>query len=445
MSRPADGARSDSAEVQRQLDRLAALSLPKGRLGLEPIRALMSALGHPHRAMPPVFHVAGTNGKGSTCAFLRAMLEAAGYRVHVYTSPHLVRFNERIRVAGELIEDARLAALLGEVLGAAEAQGLTVSFFEATTAAAFLAFARTRADACVIEVGLGGRLDATNVIERPLVTGIASLGIDHEAFLLSPEAGVPQEPLARIAFEKSGIAKPGTPLVTLDYAFPANEAIAATAQRIGARWLRRNRDWTLDPTPTGLRYDDRQGQLGLPRPALPGKHQAENAGLAVAMLRAQARLSVPESALAQGTQRVRWPARLQRLGEGPLTALLPQGTPVWLDGGHNPDAGTALALHFRPPERIHLVIGMLANKDSAALLGPLRERLASVTVVQVPGHESQEAAAFTRAAPLLDIRSAADVPTALTELMPGVGEGVLIAGSLYLAGDVLRQNGELPD
>ena len=236
-----DFARSSDPSVQAQLDRLAALSVPQGRLGLETIRALLARLGDPHLSLPPVLHVAGTNGKGSTCAFLRAMLEAEGYRVHATTSPHLVRYNERIRVAGELISDARLAELLGEVLDTGEE--LAPSFFEVTIAAAFTEFARVPADACVIEVGLGGRFDATNVIPGPAVCGIAALGIDHERFLLAPEDGTPSEPLARIAFEKAGIAKAGVPLVAQSYPANAADEVERATQRVGAPLAMRGRQW----------------------------------------------------------------------------------------------------------------------------------------------------------------------------------------------------------
>ena len=233
--KPLDFGRSDDPRVQAQLDRLSALSVPQGRLGLDTIRALMERLGNPHRKLPPVFHVAGTNGKGSTCAFLRAMLEAEGYRVHVTTSPHLVRYNERIRLAGELISDEALAAVLAEVLDANEQGGedLGPSFFEVTIAAAFLAFSRTPADVCVVEVGMGGRFDATPVLEPEALAacGIAALGLDHERFLLAPESGVPAEPMARIGFEKAGIAKAGVPLVTLWYDDHIHEAVAAQADR----------------------------------------------------------------------------------------------------------------------------------------------------------------------------------------------------------------------
>ena len=219
-----DFATSEHAGVAAQLARLAALSLPQGRFGLETIRELLARLGNPQNHLPPTFHIAGTNGKGSTCAYLRAMLEAAGYTVHVATKPHLVRYNERIRIAGRLIDDDTLAALLAEVLEAGE--DLAPSFFEVTTAALFLAFAQAPADACIIEVGLGGRLDATNVIPHPAATAIATLGIDHEAFLLRPEAGTPDAPLARIAFEKASIARAGVPLVT--QAYPAEAAQEVT-------------------------------------------------------------------------------------------------------------------------------------------------------------------------------------------------------------------------
>jgi len=431
-----DFATSDDPAVQAQLDRLAALSLPQGRFGLETIRALLARLGDPQRRIPPAFHVAGTNGKGSTCAFLRAMLEAEGYTVHVATSPHLVRYNERIRIAGKLIEDAHLAALLKEVLDAGEE--LHPSFFEVTMAASFLAFAREPADACVIEVGLGGRFDASNVLETEALAacGIASLGIDHEAFLLSQEEGVPQEPLARIAFEKAGIAKPGVPLVTLAYPIEATRSVIETAMQAGARTALRDLDW-FAKAGTTIAYRDAHGELTLPLPALPGAHQADNAALAVAMLRHQDRVAVSAVAMAEGIRSARWPARMQLLGEGPLTALVP-GRKVWLDGGHNADAGQAIARLIDRP--VHLIIGQLANKDPAAIVGPLKDRLLSLSVVPVPGHEAHGLDALAGGIPASSHR---DVPSALRAL-PAGGD-ILIAGSLYLAGEVLRLNRELPD
>jgi dihydrofolate synthase/folylpolyglutamate synthase len=283
----ADFATSTDPAVQQQLDRLAKLSPAGDQLGLERITALLDRLGRPQDALPPVFHVAGTNGKGSTCAFLRAALEAAGKSVHVFTSPHLVRFNERIRVAGRLIEDEALAALLGEVLAVSE--DIQPSFFEVTTAVAILAFARTPADACILEVGLGGRLDATNVIDRPLVCGIASLGLDHQQFLGN---GLPD-----IAAEKAGIAKPGVPLVTQLYPPAVGGRIGEITTSVGAPWFPRGGPWDAIAERQRLRYHDEAGAFDLPLPRLPGRYQVLNAALAVAMLRHQNRLAVPHSSL----------------------------------------------------------------------------------------------------------------------------------------------------
>ncbi|MCK9542006.1 MAG: bifunctional folylpolyglutamate synthase/dihydrofolate synthase [Novosphingobium sp.] len=434
-----DFAVSDSAEVQAQLDRLAALSLPQGRFGLETIRALLARLGDPQKAIPPAFHVAGTNGKGSTCAYLLAMLEAQGLRVHAATKPHLVRYNERIRIAGRLIADDMLAALLREVLDAGEDLG--PSFFEVTTAALFLAFAREAADACVIEVGLGGRFDATNVLESPAVCGIATLGMDHEAFLLRPEQGTPADPLARIAFEKASIAKPGAPLVTQCYPPVAAAEVRRMAEAHGAVLAMRGTHWRVETDGGALRYRDTAGELALPLPALAGAHQADNAALAVAMLRHQDCVTVSPEAMAEGIRAARWPARLQLLGEGPLTVLAP-GRDVWLDGGHNPDAGEAIARFMGQRAPVHLILAMLANKDAGAILRPLAGHVLSVTALPVPGHESHGPEAFAPFA-TLPIRAAPDMKHALSQLAPD-GD-VLIAGSLYLAGEVLRLNREFPD
>ena len=444
-----DHARSSNPAVQAQLDRLWALSPGADVLGLERITALLAALGNPHHNLPPVFHIAGTNGKGSTCAFLRAGLEAAGYRVHAYTSPHLVRFNERIRLAGALIEDAALAPLLAEVLDAAEAAQISASFFEITTAAAFLVFARTPADACVIEVGLGGRLDATNVIDTPLVTGIAQLGIDHEAFLGSDPVG--------IAREKAGIAKHGVPLVTMDYAPAINAAIEHSVMQAGATLHRLNRDWhwSADVTERHITVGNGRGDISVPFPRLAGEHQHANLALAVAMMRAQDRLPVPDMALARAAE-ARWPARMQVLGNGPLTALLPKGSRVWLDGGHNAAAADALAAAIgdlaegRP---IDIVIGMLANKDAVALVERLAPHARSVTAVPVPDHAHHAPNALAQVALAAGVSiatTADDVAAALRGIasrMPFDGEpaAVLICGSLYLAGEVLAENDEWPD
>jgi dihydrofolate synthase/folylpolyglutamate synthase len=436
-----DFGRSDDRQVQAQLDRLAALSLPQGRLGLETIRALMERLGNPHRKLPPVFHVAGTNGKGSTCAFLRAMLEAEGYKVHVTTSPHLVRYNERIRLAGELISDAMLSEVLKEVLDAGEDLG--PSFFEVTIAAAFLAFSRVPADVCVVEVGMGGRFDATNVLEPGVLAacGIAALGLDHERFLLAPEEGVPTEPMARIAFEKAGIAKKGVPLVTFgSWHLPESQAaIEAVAAAAGAPLFPAGTHgkWAAKTGGGDGRLIYGEGEacyFHTPPIGLPGHHQIQNAGLAVAMLRFQDKVQVSEEAMKAGIAAARWPARMQRLKAGPLTGA----REVWLDGGHNPQAGAMIGAHFAG-QRLHLLIGMIEGKDPASLIGPLGGSLASITAVPVPGHDWHPAEAFgPEASP------APDVQIALA-MIPDDGLPVLIAGSLYLAGEVLRLNDELPD
>lgn len=445
-----DHATSTSPPVQAQLDRLWSLSPGDDVLGLERITRLLSRLGDPHLYLPPVFHVAGTNGKGSTCAFLRAALEVAGYRVHVYTSPHLVRFNERIRLAGELIADGPLAALLAEVLDAGGDIG--ASFFEVTTAAAFLAFSRTPADACVIEVGLGGRLDATNVLPAPAVCGIAALGIDHQAFL--------GDTLPEIAGEKAGIAKTGVPLLTMRYPPDIAARVDALAGAAGAPVLAEGLAWSFHVRDDGVDYSDHRGNLALPLPTMTGTHQAANLALATAMLRHQHVLEVPAAAIAAAAHQARWPARLQRLRPGPLVRLLLEGSEVWLDGGHNPDAGKAIATALPsirhatsdPVRAIHVVLGMLANKDAAGLLAPIAPMIETMIAVPVPDHEHHAPAGLARTATSLGIGHAdvaGDVPAALAMLSRGSGPHalpavVLILGSLYLAGEVLRLNDEPP-
>lgn len=445
----ADHAISNDPAVQAQLERLWSLSPGADVLGLGRITALLARVGNPHLRLPPVFHVAGTNGKGSTCAFLRAMMEAGGKRVHVYSSPHLVRFNERIRLAGRLIDDATLAPLLAEVLDAGGDIG--ASFFEVTTAAAFLVFSRTPADACIIEVGLGGRLDATNVVQ-PVVTGIAALGIDHEAFLLAQEAGTPSDPNARIAFEKAGIAKAGVPLVTQSYEQPAESSIAAVAAAAGAPLIRRGQDWHVASTGAGSIYRDSNGELTLPPPSLPGTHQIDNASLAIAMLRHQRAIELPPQALVDGITTARWSARMQRLGNGPLTGLLgyaPDGG-VWLDGAHNDSAAQAITANWRSNRETAIIIGMLANKDAAGVIGHLAKVAEKIrfVAIPVPGHAHHAPEALVEMARQCGVRSAEcapDVPAAFRLLAPHRPQQVLIAGSLYLAGEVLAANDEMPD
>ncbi|HJO65935.1 MAG TPA: folylpolyglutamate synthase/dihydrofolate synthase family protein [Sphingomonas sanguinis] len=437
-----DHARSDPPAVQAQLDRLWALSPGADVLGLERITTLLARLGNPQLHLPPVFHVAGTNGKGSTCAFLRAAIEASGQSVHVYSSPHLVRFNERIRIAGRLIDDEALAGVLQEVL--AQAEGIGASFFEVTTAAAFLCFARTPAAATIIEVGLGGRLDATNILPPPAVCGVAALGIDHEAFL--------GRSLTGIAREKAGIAKSGTPLITMDYARPLRDAIEAVAATAGAPVFARGRDWSSSVTKTGIRYEDRQGSLTLPRPALSGSHQSRNLALAVAMIRHQSAVSVPDQALQAAATRASWPARMQPLRHGPLTARLPDGSRCWLDGAHNPSAATPVAramARWRSQGPSALVLGMLANKEAGPVLERLGAMVDMVVTVPVPHHACHAPEVLAQQARDLgmDALSADDPAAALSVIAERFGRPaqLLIAGSLYLAGQVLEQNGEAPD
>lgn len=433
----ADHATSSDPHVQRQLDRLTALSPGADILGLDRITRLLERVGSPQLALPPVLHVAGTNGKGSTCAFLRAAIEAAGMRTHVYSSPHLVRFNERIRLSGELIADALLAPLLEEVLDAGGDIG--ASFFEVTTAAAFLAFARVPADALILEVGLGGRLDATNVVAQPAVTGIAQLGIDHQSFL--------GDTLEKIAAEKAGIAKPGVPLVTMRYAPHIAEIVAAA----GAPVFAQGTAWDFAVQGDRLVYRDAQGEVETPLPAMAGPHQPANLSLAIAMLRHQQALAVPDTAFAGAAANTRWPARMQKLGDGPLLHLLPPGSELWLDGGHNEAAAAAVSATLAQVAQgrpVQLVLGMLSNKDAQGLLAPFAKLASGLHAVPVPGHEHHAPARLAEVAQILGIPHASvapDVPRALTAIArEGSAPVVLVLGSLYLAGTVLAANGELP-
>lgn len=431
----ADFARSTHPDVQGQLDRLSKLSPAGDRLGLERISQLLERLGRPQDALPPVFHVAGTNGKGSTVAFLRASLEAAGHSVHAFTSPHLVRFNERIRIAGSLIEDEPLAGLLTEALDASG--GIEPSFFEVATAVALLAFARTPADACILEVGLGGRLDATNVIERPLVTGITNLALDHQQFL--------GKRLPGIAAEKAAIAKTGVPLVTQLYPPAIGGRIGEVAHTVGAPWLPRGGIWDAIASAGKLRYRDEKGTLDLPLPRLPGRHQAMNAALAVAMLRHQDALHVPTSALNAAMGWADWPARLQRLAPGPLVG----SREVWLDGGHNPSAARQVAAWAKHPftdgKLLHLIFASLANKDPPGMLQPFARIAAHVLTVPIGDHASFAPGDLAEIA--AELGFAADPYDSFEEALAAVPQEarVLIFGSLYLAGEVLAANEQVPD
>jgi len=405
----ADFARSAHPGVQAQLDRLEMASPTGDRLGLERICKLLDRLGRPQDHLPPVFHVAGTNGKGSTVAFLRAALEASGHTVHAFTSPHLVRFNERIRIAGTLIDDDQLASLLTETLNVSD--GIEPSFFEVAAAVAILAFSRKRADACILEVGLGGRLDATNIIERPLVCGIASLGLDHQQFLGTD--------IASIAREKASIAKLGVPLVSLAQPPEAEAVIVEVAAERGASLQLEGRDWSVEPEI---------------RPGLSGAHQRRNAGLAWAMLASQEKLKIPRAKFLDAIRNARWPARFQKLHDGPLTG----GVGTWVDGAHNPSAAAALADLLVERGPMHVVLGILANKDADPIIAALAPHALSLTFVPVRDHAHHPPQELAKR---FGGRKAESVEEALSDL-PAPR---LIAGSLYLAGEVLAANGEQPD
>ena len=428
------GGRFDAIVARLHALHPRAIDLSLGRL-----EDLLGKLGHPERRLPPVIHVAGTNGKGSTCAFLRAFGEAAGLRVHVYTSPHLVRFNERIRVAGDLVSDAALAATLEAVERVNDGAPITV--FEVITAVAFELFAQTPADLCVLEVGLGGRLDATNVVPPAAAGAITSISFDHRDWL--------GETLPQIAYEKAGIVKPGMTVATGAQPAEVFAVLQSAADTADARLLARGRDWWIGPHAAGLRFEDSRGVLDLPPPSLPGPHQIDNAGIALAAMRASG-LGVPDAALARGLAAAEWPARLQRLG-GRLARTLPDGWELWLDGGHNAGAGEALAGHLagwtdRP---LHLVVGMKRSKDAAGFLRPLLGRADTLWAVAEPGqHLALPVAAIIAAAggraqpgPTVAAALARIARAAPRAARPG---RVLICGSLYLAGEVLKLDGSLP-
>ena len=439
-------AKSDNAVLDALLQAAYALHPTEIDLSLGRLERLLARLGNPQNKLPPVFHVAGTNGKGSTVAFLRACLEASGRRVHVYTSPHLIRFNERIRIAGQVIDDEALAELLREILKRNAGQDIT--FFELTTALALLAFSREPADACIIEVGLGGRMDATNVIAAPLVTGIAQLGLDHQQWLGST--------ILEIAGEKAGIAKKGVPMVVSRYPKAVTARIAEVAGVAGAALHIRGDDWDAAPYEGALHYRDALGLVALPLPRLVGGHQLDNAALAVAMLRAQAvlpqGLPIAEAALRAGMGWAEWPARLQKLDNGPLLARLPAGSELWIDGGHNPAAGRAIADAFRhqalEDRPFYLVLGMLAAKDAAGFLKAFSGRATAVYAVSIEGHASHSPENLARTAREIGLpgQTSIDVADALTAIARSADRArppvVLVTGSLYLAGTTLAQNGQ---
>ena len=420
------------------LARLQALHPKLIDLSLDRMRRLCAALGDPQNRLPPVIHVAGTNGKGSTVAYLRAMAEAAGLKVHVFTSPHLVRFAERIRLAGTLITDAHLADVLDRVEQANA--GLPITFFEITTAAAFVAFAEVPADLCIVEVGLGGILDATNVV-TPKVSVIAPVDIDHREFL--------GDTLAKIAVEKAGIIKPGAPAVSARQQEDAGAVIEAAADKAGVPLTLMGRDFDAWGERDRLLVQMQDRLLDLPAPSLPGEHQFANAGLAVAALLALGDGRIDEAAMGRGIAGAVWPARFQRLTAGPL-AERAKGTDLWLDGGHNPHAGRAVAravadLAARDGRPVALIAGLLANKDATGFFGAFRGVAAKVFTVTFEGHAAASAAQTAAAAELAGLRASAcdDVEDALDKaLQLDPIPHVLICGSLYLAGEILGMSEE---
>ena len=440
-------------QIDSIVTRLLALHPKRIDLTLERMWRILAALGHPEQRLPPVIHVAGTNGKGSTIAFMRAILEAAGLRVHVYTSPHLVRFNERFRLgaaqngrgAGRLASDGELGDVLSECEHANAGAPITV--FEITTAAGLLLFARHPADILLLEVGLGGRLDATNVIERPLATVVTPVSLDHREFL--------GDTVGKIAAEKAGIFKPEVPALVAAQPREALAVIERQAARVRAPIRIAGEDWTATEERGRLVYQDDAGLIDLPAPKLNGRHQFENAGLAIAALRALDKLPLAPAAF-EGIAKAEWPARMQRLSNGKLAALMPPGGELWLDGGHNPDGGRVIAgaladLEDRVSRPLVLIVGMLANKDSAGFLkyfSGLARRVVTVPIPQQENTFSAAALADVARAIGLPAQESPDIETALAAIGSFDLEQrprILITGSLYLAGAALALNGTPPE
>ena len=427
--------------------RLLALHPKRIDLSLGRIQRMLAALGHPERRLPPVIHVAGTNGKGSTVAFARAILEAAGKRAHVYTSPNLVRLNERFRIArtggGKFVEDDELADVLSEC--EAKNGDAPITVFEIETAAAFLLFTRHPADFLLLEVGLGGRLDATNVMDKPLASVITRVSLDHRDFL--------GDTIESIAAEKAGILKPGVPAVIASQTREALAVIERQAARVKAPLSIAGENWTATEERGRLVYQDDDGLLDLPAPRLYGRHQFENAGTAIATLRVGG-LKLPPAAFEQGMLRVDWPARMQRLSQGRLAPLLPAESELWLDGGHNADGGRAIAaaladLEERVSRPLILIVGMLSTKDAEGFLRNFTGLARRVITVPIHQDKALPPAALADIARGIGIPALArdDVESALVtigklELAPA--PRVLITGSLYLAGEVLDANGTPP-
>lgn len=415
------------------LERMMALHPKIIDLTLDRVWRLLDALGNPQKDLPPVIHIAGTNGKGSTLAMIRAGLEAAGNTCHAYTSPHLARFHERIRLAGELISEDYLTAILDECYAANGNEAIT--YFEITTCAALLAMARTPADYTLLEVGLGGRLDATNVIDCPALTVITPVSIDHEQYLGNT--------LAKIAGEKAGIVKRRVPCVVGPQHDDAMAVIEARATALGAPLMAHGQQWHAFEERGRLVYQDETGLCDLPLPNLPGAHQIENAGAALAALR---HLGAGEAGYEAAVTHAHWPARMQRLVHGPLVEAAPEAE-IWLDGGHNAAAGQALGRHLAglPKRPTHLICGMLNTKDIGGYLGPLAAQADRLIALSIPGEANTlPANATAEAAQSVGLR-AETADSALQAVQRVAAENpqgrILICGSLYLAGGILRENG----
>jgi dihydrofolate synthase/folylpolyglutamate synthase len=435
--------------IDSTIARLTALHPKRIDLSLERMWRILDALDHPERRLPPVIHIAGTNGKGSTIAFMRAILQAGGLRAHAYTSPHLVRFNERFRLGesgdGALVADDELVEVLAECERANADAPITV--FEITTAAGLLLFARHPADVLLMEVGLGGRLDATNVVDNPLATVITPVSFDHAEFLGSS--------IGEIATEKAGILKPGIAAIVAAQPREALSAIERYAARVKAPVRVAGEDWTATEERGRLVYQDDAGLLDLPAPRLYGRHQFENAGVAIAALRAVAAFELAPAAFETGIAAAEWPARMQRLSRGSLAALVPAGAELWLDGGHNIDGGRAIAnaladLEERVSRPLVLVVGMLSTKDCEGFLrnfAGLAQRIVAVPISHQEKSAPSDRIADAARAVGIPAHSSADIKSALAairsyELMPP--PRILITGSLYLAGNVLAANGTPP-
>lgn len=428
---PVQKALSDLAqELQKKIPR-------EIDLGLHRVEKLLAKLGSPQAKLPPVVHVAGTNGKGSVIAFLRAMLEAAGWRVHVYTSPHLVRFNERIRVAANLVDDDALMGAIKEAM--AQNKDEPITFFELTTVAAFKLFAENPADIVLLETGMGGRLDATNVVKNPIATVITPVSFDHKEYL--------GDTIAKIAAEKAAIQKSGAAAIIGPQQAEAMEVIANEALRVGATPYRCGTEWWAFTAGDRINYRSQQQTLSLPMPRLKGAHQVDNAATAIAAIENLKNFTVRTEAIHRGLLTAEWPARMQQLRAGPLVSRLPKGWEIWLDGGHNPGAGVVIAEVLRGwrDKPCFLLIGMLSNKESAEFLEPMAGLVQAVRAVGIEGEPKSQTATILSeiarrkgfdALPSTGLGAAVEEMTKLTQ----EPARILICGSLYLAGRVLKDH-----